>query len=78
MGHGSEMEDTAEWLYLKVRLALVQGRIGDAERDLQKLKQHNNDDPSVLRLATAIAERRKDLVRHTVPCFERPREIRRF
>ncbi|PXF57348.1 MAG: hypothetical protein C4B58_10155 [Deltaproteobacteria bacterium] len=60
MGHGSEMKDTAEWLYLKVRLALDQGRIKDAERDLRKLKQHNNDDPSVLRLATAIAERRKD------------------
>ena len=61
MGHESEMEDTAEWLYLKVRLALAQGRIEDAERDLQKLKQHNSGDPStILRLATAIAEHRKD------------------
>lgn len=62
MAHGSEMEDTAEWLYLKVRLALAQGRIGDAEKGLQELRErNNNDDLAVLRLATAIAERRKDL-----------------
>ncbi len=62
IAHGSEMEDTAEWLYLKVRLALAQGRIEDAERDLQKLRERNNSDLStILRLATAIAERRKDI-----------------
>jgi tetratricopeptide (TPR) repeat protein len=61
IAHGSEMEDTAEWLYLKVRLALSQGRIEDAGRDLQKLKQHNNDDLAILHLETAIAECGKDL-----------------
>ena len=59
-GDGAEMEDGVEWLYLKVRMAIAQGHMEVAEQGLEKLREHNSDDPAILRLAVALAELKKD------------------